>query len=82
MKKHLIQFIEENNILSPSQYGFQKGKSTQDTLTKFSEMIHNELDKSNHVLSVFVDFSKAFDTVPHDILLKKTQSLWNQGKHK
>ena len=71
MKQYLIEFIEANRILSTNQFGFQKNKSTQDALVKFSEMIYNQLDKSNHVLSIFIDFSKAFDTVPHDILLKK-----------
>ena len=82
MKKYLIEFMETHNILSSNQYGFQKKKSTQDALTKFSEMIYNQLDGSNHVLSIFVDFSKAFDTVPHDILLKKTRVLWNTWNSK
>ena len=71
MKKYLVDYINTNNIISQSQYGFQKGKSTQDALLKFSELIHKNLDKSNSVLSVFIDFSKAFDTVPHELLLKK-----------
>ena len=71
MKKYLVEFISSNNIISPSQFGFQKGKSTQDALLLFSNLIHKNLDQSNHILSIFIDFSKAFDTVPHPILLRK-----------
>ena len=56
MKIHLNAFIENNSILSDTQFGFQSGKSTQDALIKFSELVYNNLDKSNHVLSIFVDF--------------------------
>ena len=79
MKRYLTEFLENNRILSPCQFGFQKKRSTQDALTKFSEMIYNQLDNSNHVLSIFIDFSKAFDTVPHDILLKKLDHYGIRG---
>ena len=79
MKKYLVEYIENNNILSSQQYGFQRGKSTQDALLRFSNLVYNNLDKSNHVLSIFVDFSKAFDTVPHDILLKKMSHYGIRG---
>ena len=79
MKTQLVNHIERNKILSTSQFGFQKGKNTQDALTKFSNMIYNQLDNSNHVLSIFIDFSKAFDTVPHDILLKKLEHYGIRG---
>ena len=68
IKKHLVDFIEENSIISSSQFGFQKGKSTEDALRIFSEKTYKTLDKSKHALSIFIDFSKAFDTVPHNIL--------------
>ena len=73
MKKYLVDFISENNILSKFQFGFQKGISTQCALTKFSEIIHNTIDSSHHALSIFIDFSKAFDTVPHNLLLMKLE---------
>ena len=71
MKVHLISFIKKNDILSNMQYGFQQGRSTIDALIKFSSEIYEQLDKSKFLLSIFVDFSKAFDTVPHDLLLRK-----------
>ena len=71
MKKYLVEFIDSNNIISPKQFGFQRGKSTVDALSNFSKLIYEQLDQSNHVLSIFIDFAKAFDTVPHEILLRK-----------
>ena len=79
MKQFLIEFIESNNILSPNQYGFQRGKSTLDALINFTKNLYSQLDQSNHVLSIFVDFCKAFDTVPHDVLLKKLEFYGIRG---
>ena len=71
MKTHLVSFLERNSVLSKTQFGFQAGKSTLDALIKFSTEVYSQLDCSEFLLSIFVDFSKAFDTVPHELLLKK-----------
>ena len=71
MKIHLVSYIENNNILNKGQFGFQSGKSTLDALIKFSSKVYSQLDQSNYLLSILVDFSKAFDTVPHALLLRK-----------
>ena len=71
MKKHIVKFIDDNNIISKNQFGFQQGKGTLEALTKFSTLLHQNLDKSKFVLSIFIDFSKAFDVVPHNLLLAK-----------
>ena len=80
MKKHLVQFIERNNVLSVNQFGFQKGKGTLEALTKFSTYLHQNLDSSKYIVSIFVDFSKAFDVVPHDLLLTKLSHYGIRGK--
>ena len=79
IKHYLIKFMTDNNVLSPNQFGFQKGKSTEDALINFSTKLYNELNQSNSVLSIFVDFSKAFDTVPHDLLIKKMEFYGIRG---
>ena len=79
MKKYLVDFIDRNNILSPSQFAFQKKKSTEDDLKLFSSKIYKELDSSSNVLSIFIDFKKAFDTVPHNILLNKLDHYGIRG---
>ena len=80
MKKKLVKFIDSNKILSRSQFGFQKNVSTEEALTQFSKNIYRQLDNSNTVLSIFIDFSKAFDTVPHQILLRKLEHYGIKGK--
>ena len=71
MKKHLIQYLETKNILNPSQFGFRSNHNTFQALNLFSSNIYSAIDNSLSVLSIFIDFAKAFDTVNHKILLDK-----------
>ena len=79
IKTYAVKYMDETNLLSEQQFGFQKGKSTEDALIEFSTKLYRQLDQKNHALSIFIDFSKAFDTVPHDILIKKIRILWDKG---
>ena len=68
----LLEFALTNKILSPNQLGFLPGNRTSDALL----MIHNIIQKRCHInsqwmYSTFIDFSKAFDTIPRDTLLNK-----------
>ena len=71
MYSRFLDFIRQNCIISPNQFGFLQKKSTEDALLKFTEYIYNSLNKKMYTAGILIDFKKAFDTVNHNILLKK-----------
>ena len=58
------------------QFGFRKGYLTEQTILEITDTLKKALDKYMVTCGLFLDFSKAFDTVNHDILLLK---LYNYG---
>lgn len=76
MKKYL-NYLEAKSILKAEQFGFCQG--TFDALNTFTEKIYSSLDSHYSLLSIYVDFSKAFDTVRHDILLQKLNHYGIRG---
>ena len=75
----LISFINKHNLLFNCHFGFREGHSTNLALIYLVNKISNSLDTGEYVLGLFLDFTKAFDTVNHDILLQKLQHLGNRG---
>ena len=67
----LYNYLDKLKILCSSQYGFRKKMSTSNAMTSMLQYIYNNLDRGHEVISLFLDFSKAFDCVKHEILLKK-----------
>ena len=67
----LMTFIDSNQILYKSQYGFRKQMSTSLAILELVEEISNSLDNHESTAGVFIDLKKAFDTVDHGILTKK-----------
>lgn len=77
----LTKFAIENNILKETQLGFRKGNRTTDGHIILHSLIQNYCYKNNQKLyGCFVDFSKAFDTIPRGLLLKKLLNYGITGK--
>ena len=67
----LYDYLDENNLLSNVQFGFRKNRSTQHAVTLLADHIRTHMDKGKLTGAVFLDLSKAFDTVDHGCLLSK-----------
>lgn len=81
MKTHLVQYLVNKKILNSSQYGFRPKCSTSHALDVFFfNDILSSIDKKLSVLSIFIDFSKAFGTVNHNILLNKMYHYGVRGR--
>ena len=71
--------IGKNNILSNFQLGFRPVHPTQHAINYLHEKFVQALDNEEHVVAVFLDLSKAFDTFNHEILLCKLQKYGVRG---
>ena len=69
--KRLYSFISKFNLLSNSQFGFRSGYSSFMAVMDAYNKIVTDLDCKKHTLGIFLDLSKAFDTIDHDILFSK-----------
>ena len=79
MYNRIIQFLFQNNVINMNQHGFLKNKNTITAIFEFIEKILKGLDEREAVLALFVDLSKAFDCVDHELLLKKLASMGLRG---
>ena len=76
IREHLLQ----NNLVCPHQHGFLPGKSTSSQLLECTEEWSELLEQGKTVDVVYLDFKKAFDSVPHQRLLKKICAYGIRGK--
>ena len=64
-------FIDKNNLIYSSQYGFRKSHSAEHAVLDIVEDLLSNMDKQYFSSGIFIDLKKAFDTVNHEILLNK-----------
>ena len=70
-------FLEQNDALCNYQLGFRNNYSTNHALIEITEQIGNACDKNYFTCGVYFVLQKAFDTVNHEILFIKTETLRN-----
>ena len=71
LAERISNFFESNNLLYDTQFGFRKGLSCELALNTFIDKIRQKLELKEYVIAIFLDLSKAFDTISHKILLLK-----------
>ena len=70
--EHILAHLEDHNILTDLQHGFRSGRSRETQLvTTFQDPAQTHNKKGSQIDIAVLDFSKAFETVPHDGLLSK-----------
>ena len=79
MLQRLHAFLLKNKCIYDLQFGFRSGHSTDHALIDITEDIRSALDNNQFAVGAFIDLQKAFDTVDHDILLKKMQHYGIRG---
>ena len=68
----LYKYFEDDKLFYPSQYGFREGHSTEMAALELTDRILQVIDSKYISLAIFMDLSKAFDTLDHTILLNES----------
>ena len=80
MYKRLISFLNVHKILYSYQFGFRENYSTTLALIEITDNILHDLENGKFVCGIYLDLSKAFDTVDHNILLSKLHHYGIRGQ--
>ena len=80
IKDAIVEHLARNSLIRSSQHGFTAGRSCLTNLLEYMEELTSLVEEGHSVDMFYLDFSKAFDLVPHRRLLVKLRGLGIQGK--
>ena len=78
--KRIYSYLITKNILYDKQFGFRKNHSTSHAINYSIKYIADNLEQKKHIIGIFLDLSKAFDTICHNKLLVKLENYGIRGK--
>ena len=79
VKDKIMFYLQSNDLLSPHQHGFRPARSCTSQLLEVVDSWTQAIEEGKHVDAIYLDFSKAFDSVPHARLLTKIQAHGIEG---
>ena len=75
VQKRLVKYFNDHDILHRCQYGFRSGYSTQKAIFELLCSLHSSLNHGDIMGLLFLDISKAFDSLDHEVLLRKLSNI-------
>ena len=75
-----VWFVESDNSISKNQAGFRKNHSTNDHLVRLKSVIYDAFVKKEHVIAIFFDLEKAYDTVWKYGIIKDLHNIGLRGR--
>ena len=79
MYKRIVNYLDKNSILYEKQFGFRTKHSTNHAIISIVDNIQRVVEEKEFSCGIFLDFSKAFDTVNHEILIRKLENYGIRG---
>ena len=80
IQDQLYDYFNSHNLLAAQEYGFRPQHSTEYTVVKLVDHTSSEMENQKIPTAVFIDLSKAFDTLSYDILLYKQKYYGVTGR--